>query len=322
MDGTAMTGLSPVDQIDVVVLVDNVIDYASFLDRPDVLRPQQWRSERPKTRGHLWASHGLSMLVTTYSGDSTHTTLYDTGASDTILEHNTTLLDVDLQNVESIAISHGHWDHMGGLLFALSRIGRKGIPIHIHPIAFDKRAVARKDGKLRELDAVPAREEIQSRGGDIRISTNPVALHDDQILLSGEIPRTTNYEKGFAGHRTLQEGKWEKDELIPDDRFLVANVKDKGLVIVTGCSHSGIVNVVRHAVELTGIQQVYGIIGGFHLVGKLNEERIEETVRDLQKFNPKLIVPAHCTGWRAQRALASAMPDAFVNGSVGNLYRI
>ena len=316
-----MMGLAPIDLLEVIVLADNVIDYASYVERPDVLRPRQWIDEKSKGLGHLWASHGLSMLVTTQRGNDRRTTLYDTGESDAILKHNTGLLGLDLQNVESIAISHGHWDHMGGILFALNRIGRK-TPVHIHPIAFSQRAVEMKSGKMRELDPVPSQQDIELTGGEIVTSTKSVFLNGDQLVLSGEIPRNTDYENGFTGHRTKREGAWEKDELIPDDRFLVTHVKSKGLVIVTGCSHAGIVNVVRHAVELTGTKEVYGIIGGFHLVGKTNETRIDDTVRDLKKYDPRLLVPAHCTGWRAQRALAAAMPEAYVNGSVGNLYRV
>ena len=139
------------------------------------------------------------------------------------------------------------------------------------------------------------------------------------VLVSGEIPRETNFEKGFLQHRTLVDGIWPPDLLILDDRALV-NVKGKGLVVLSGCAHAGIINTIRYAQRITGVPNVYAIMGGFHLAGKESENRIEQTVKELQQINPKRIIPSHCTGWRGILAIANAFPDAFVSNSVGNCY--
>jgi 7,8-dihydropterin-6-yl-methyl-4-(beta-D-ribofuranosyl)aminobenzene 5'-phosphate synthase len=98
------------------------------------------------------------------------------------------------------------------------------------------------------------------------------------------------------------------------------HVKDKGLVILTGCGHAGAINTIRHAQELTGIQKVYAVLGGFHLTGALFEPIIPPTIAALKELNPKLIVPAHCTGWKATHALARELPEAFVPNSVGTRF--
>jgi 7,8-dihydropterin-6-yl-methyl-4-(beta-D-ribofuranosyl)aminobenzene 5'-phosphate synthase len=101
----------------------------------------------------------------------------------------------------------------------------------------------------------------------------------------------------------------------------VISIKGKGLVVLSGCAHAGIINTVSYAQQITGIKHVYVVMGGFHLAGKEFESRIEQTVEELQRINPELIVPSHCTGWRAMCAIAKALPEAFVWNSVGNLYR-
>jgi 7,8-dihydropterin-6-yl-methyl-4-(beta-D-ribofuranosyl)aminobenzene 5'-phosphate synthase len=102
-----------------------------------------------------------------------------------------------------------------------------------------------------------------------------------------------------------------------DDQCLIINVRDKGLVIITGCGHSGIINTIVHAQALTGIQSVYAVIGGFHLSGELFEPTIPATIAALQEIEPNYIMPGHCTGWLAIHEIARAMPEAFIPNSVG-----
>jgi 7,8-dihydropterin-6-yl-methyl-4-(beta-D-ribofuranosyl)aminobenzene 5'-phosphate synthase len=137
------------------------------------------------------------------------------------------------------------------------------------------------------------------------------------VLVSGEVSRTTSFEKGFPIHYAHREGTWVHDPLIMDDQCAILNVHDKGLVIVTGCGHSGIINIIKHARKLTGIEKIYAVIGGFHLSGKIFEPIIPDTISALKEIAPAVVVPGHCTGWIAQHKIAREMPDAFIPNSVG-----
>jgi 7,8-dihydropterin-6-yl-methyl-4-(beta-D-ribofuranosyl)aminobenzene 5'-phosphate synthase len=118
----------------------------------------------------------------------------------------------------------------------------------------------------------------------------------------------------------LKGGQWQPDPLILDDQAVVINVRDRGLVILTGCGHAGIVNIVHYARKLTGIEQVYAVIGGFHLNGPSFIPLIPLACEALTALSPEILVPAHCTGWRAIHALAAALPDAFIQNSVGTRF--
>jgi 7,8-dihydropterin-6-yl-methyl-4-(beta-D-ribofuranosyl)aminobenzene 5'-phosphate synthase len=145
-------------------------------------------------------------------------------------------------------------------------------------------------------------------------------LLDGSLLVTGEIERTTEFEQGLAVHQAFRDGEWQPDPFIYDDQALVTHVRGLGLVVIAGCGHAGVVNTVRFAQKLTGIERVYAIIGGFHLATSPLETVIWPTVEALAGFAPEVIVPAHCTGWRATHALAAALPDAFIPPSVGTKY--
>jgi 7,8-dihydropterin-6-yl-methyl-4-(beta-D-ribofuranosyl)aminobenzene 5'-phosphate synthase len=137
------------------------------------------------------------------------------------------------------------------------------------------------------------------------------------VLITGEVDRTTSFETGFRGHEALRDDEWEPDPLILDDQALVVNLRDRGLVVLSGCGHAGIVNTVRYVRTLTGVDAVAAVIGGFHLSGPMFEPIIDPTVDALADLSPALLVPAHCTGWRAVHRLAGRFPDAFVMSTVG-----
>ena len=142
------------------------------------------------------------------------------------------------------------------------------------------------------------------------------------LLITGEVDRTTDFEKGMPTHQAWRDGTWLPDPLIHDDQALVCHIKGKGLAILTGCGHSGIVNIIRHAKRLTGVEAVYAVLGGFHLTGGSFEPIIPETVAALAAEEPQLVVPAHCTGWKAQLALAAGLPTAFRRNSVGSRFEL
>jgi 7,8-dihydropterin-6-yl-methyl-4-(beta-D-ribofuranosyl)aminobenzene 5'-phosphate synthase len=168
----------------------------------------------------------------------------------------------------------------------------------------------------------PDRRGIEAEGIEIVEERGASLLLGGLALVTGQVARTTAFEQGFPAHHAELDGRWQPDPLIHDDQAVVMNVRDKGLVVLSGCGHSGIVNVLRHATAVTGVERLHAVLGGFHLTGRLFEPRIAPTVEALRTLGPKLIVPAHCTGWRATHEIARALPDAFVPNSVGTTFLI
>jgi 7,8-dihydropterin-6-yl-methyl-4-(beta-D-ribofuranosyl)aminobenzene 5'-phosphate synthase len=143
----------------------------------------------------------------------------------------------------------------------------------------------------------------------------------DRVLITGEIPRTNNFEKGFPNHYSeIEEGKMEADPLIKDDQAIILTVKDKGLVVITGCGHAGIINTLNYAKELTGEDRILAVLGGMHLSGGIFEPIIPTTLQELEKLKPKFVVPCHCSGLKAMTEIARKMPLAFIQNSVGTTY--
>jgi 7,8-dihydropterin-6-yl-methyl-4-(beta-D-ribofuranosyl)aminobenzene 5'-phosphate synthase len=136
-------------------------------------------------------------------------------------------------------------------------------------------------------------------------------------MVTGYVKRTTDFEKGMPNVFAQRNGKTERDE-IKDDQSLIINLRGKGLVIVSGCSHSGIINTVRYAQEITGIGDVYAITGGFHLSGPFFESVIEDTVNEIKRLSPQVLVPMHCTGWVATIRFFKEFSSSFVLNSVGS----
>jgi 7,8-dihydropterin-6-yl-methyl-4-(beta-D-ribofuranosyl)aminobenzene 5'-phosphate synthase len=184
---------------------------------------------------------------------------------------------------------------------------------------FKARGIAEPDGTVRKHLDFPTDDQVKP-ARYIR-TKQPHLLSGDTILVTGEIPRKTDFEKGFPQHRVLVDGEWLPDPWILDDRALVIKVREKGLVLVSGCAHAGIINTALYSQKTAGLNKMYAIIGGFHLAGKEFECRIDQTVRELKLINPSILAPSHCTGWKAICKFAHAMPEAVVWNSVGNLYR-
>jgi 7,8-dihydropterin-6-yl-methyl-4-(beta-D-ribofuranosyl)aminobenzene 5'-phosphate synthase len=320
--------LAPVDRLEVLILVDNVTDNLSSV--PSFVETEMGRVWRRGLR--LWsgncmccAAHGLSCLVTAYRGDSTRSVLFDTGPEDAVLERNVERLGADLGKVEAMVLSHGHWDHGGGMLRALDLItlgnGGREVPTYMHPRMFGSRALKAPDGSMRAFADIPSVHQLAQHGATVVNTTEPQTFLDDMFHVSGEISRLTPYERGMIGqHRRTEDGTgWEPDPLIMDERFLAVNVEGKGLVVFTACSHAGVVNVMSHARTSFPGTPLHAVLGGFHLVGA-NERIIPETVAGLREFGIQVFGPAHCTGWRAVNALAQAFGEAVVPASVGKQY--
>ncbi len=313
-----MSLLSEIDRVEVTVLVDNVIDGSTTIGRDDVLGPYEWSKTSRTTDRYLQATHGFSALVDAIKkGDRTRV-LYDTGSSPGVLQNNLLALGISVDSIDEIAISHGHWDHYGGLLWVLNK-KKDEVPIYLHENMLYKKGVRLKDG-IREIGQLPMLQELEDAGGLPILHTEPKIIANGKLLLCGEIPRMTSFETGFPNHIALKDGSWVDDSLIIDDRCLVGKIKGKGIVIVSGCSHAGIINMINESMRLSGCESVYAVLGGLHLVGKDSKSKTVKTIQELKEINPQIIAPGHCTGWKAIHAISQELPKAFIGLSVGNRY--
>lgn len=325
-----MAELREVDSVDIQVLVDNSTDMLSsvpsFVETETAgLMRRGFRLTASKCL--CCAAHGLACLVTAQRDGKSHTVLFDSGPEEYAFERNVTRLGVDLGPTEAIVLSHGHWDHAGAMLLALTMIrnrnGGKRVPFYGHPGMFRSRGVTMPNGDVRPMEDVPSVEDLTTFGADVVLTADPVNPLDGLFHVSGEIARTSGFERGYPGQvRKTDDGAgWEPDELLMDERFVALNVRGKGLVVLSACSHAGIVNVCRQARARFPDVPLYAIMGGLHLSGA-NESVIPQTVDALKEFGLSVIAAGHCTGWRAMTALANAFGDKVLTPSaVGKRYR-
>jgi len=310
--------LREVDNVEIMTVMDNVTDMLM------TSTPQAKRYPLPPdalTREILVAEHGFAALVTVSRGNTSESLLFDAGLSKYGLIHNMDVLEVRPKEIHTIVLSHGHADHTQGLMGLVERLGERKMPLLLHPDAFLERKLVFPDGHEISLPP-PDRRFLSHEGIEFIEERGPSYLLGNLVLVTGEIQRTTLFEQGFPVHYARVADQWQQDQLIHDDQAVVMHVKQKGLVILTGCGHAGAINTIRHAQKLTGIQKVYAVIGGFHLTGALFEAVIPPTIAAFKELNPELIVPAHCTGWQATHALARELPEAFVPNSVGTRFTL
>ena len=324
--------LVPVNKISITLLMDNVTDR---------LLPSSQHAHRPplgKDEKFLpapIAEHGFSALIETEVNNNNNaekgglvqrnTYLFDAGTSENGVIFNSDLFGVDLQNIDAIVLSHGHFDHFLGLQSVVKRISRP-IKLYAHPDAFLKRWDIFPDG-TRLINPILDQASHEQHGMIMQKNEGPTGLPEEKkddpyLIVSGQIPRETSYEKGFPAQYAEVEGNGlVHDPLIKDDQALVANVEGKGLVIISGCGHAGIINTINYAKKLGGTEKIHAVLGGFHLSGALYEDAIEPTIRALQDdADPDYIVPCHCTGWKAINTIILRMPQKFIQPSVGTRF--
>ncbi len=263
------------------------------------------------------AHFGLALVITATAGEARHTLLFDTGPEAYAVERNGDRMRVDFAAIDNVVLSHGHWEHGGGILKALELIGGanggREIGVHVNPGMFVQRALRFPDGIVVSFMDLPKPDELAAHGATVVNSPAPRLLHDGCFYLSGEIPRVTAFEKGLPGHlsRTSPEADWAPDPLIMDERYLAVHLRDRGILVFSACSHAGMVNVLKSARDTFAPVPLHGVMGGFHLSGA-TEPIIPDTVRDLRSLGLERIMPGHCTGWRAVSALLQTFGDEVV----------
>ncbi len=317
----AAPDLAVLDSTNVFVLVDNVSDGLS--SGPDGVTNEMGNlmkagAESFSGDGLCFACFGISLVVTGQIEDRAHTVLFDGGPTGLAVEHNAPRLGIDMSVIEAVVLSHGHIDHAGGLPAAINLIAAANdgsrVPVHVNPEMFSHRGERLDSGDVFPLEDIPSVEALEQAGGQVENDPKPRLLLDGMFYLSGEIPRTTSYEKGLPAQvsRIAADTDWEHDPWVMDERYLAVNVRDKGIMVFTACSHAGLINVLRNARDTFAPTPLLGVMGGFHLAGKTFEAIIPETVRDLEEFDLKVIVPGHCTGWRAVHHMVNTFGESVV----------
>jgi 7,8-dihydropterin-6-yl-methyl-4-(beta-D-ribofuranosyl)aminobenzene 5'-phosphate synthase len=285
------------------------------------------------------AEHGFSAIIeisyNTEMNKKKNRFLFDTGVSENGIIYNADLFRIDFRTIDAIILSHGHMDHCRGLVNVLKRMS-KSTDIIVHPDAFLKRWAIFPNGKKEKMPTLDE-NELRNNGASIHKIKNtsflPLVDSDKNndhypLIVTGQIPRETTFEKGLPpqykeveGNNNDEQKSLVPDPLVNDDQAIITNIKDRGLVIITGCGHAGIINTMNYAKKITGTDKIYAIIGGFHLTGgSMFEDAIEPTITELQKADPKFIVPCHCTGWKGTNRIINTMPEKFIQSSVGTTF--
>jgi 7,8-dihydropterin-6-yl-methyl-4-(beta-D-ribofuranosyl)aminobenzene 5'-phosphate synthase len=323
---TDVPALVPVDSLVVEVLTDNVSDaYVSktLFAVSEFSNVVLAGAKVISGATLLDANLGFGLRLVSKVGRIQHTMLFDTGPEGTTFIRNCANLGIRLGEVECIAVTHGHWDHMAALPDAVDAIVKQGgqVTVHVNPDMFNERAVRLKNGMVVPVANVPSSADLEKRGAKVVNRREPRLLLDDHFYYSGEIPRVTSFEKGRVDHlcRTSPDAPWVPDPLLMDERMLAVHVRDLGLIVFSACSHAGIVNVCTHARNLFPDVPMYCVMGGLHLGGVM-ERIIPDTVNGLRPFDIKHLITGHCTGWRALHALADAYGQAVSQSAVGTRY--
>ncbi len=301
--------ISEVDKVEILTLQDNYVDLVSRDDTEMMIRARPVKDMEVKNS--ILAEHGFSALVTVTRGDISRSILFDFGFSEQGAALNAEALNADLSSVEALVLSHGHPDHRGGLMEIARRVNKNGIELVLHPAAFKKARYMKTVDGMKVYFPFFEKEKLQDANIIVREADKPYPLLDGAILFMGQVPMKTDFEKGVPYLFYEQSGE-EKRDPIEDDSAIIARVKGKGLVVLSGCAHAGIVNTVKYARELTGVNKVFVVMGGFHLSGPDFKPIIEPTTQAIQDMDPQYIVPTHCTGRKAIMHIENEMPDKFL----------
>lgn len=302
------------DRLTITVLVDNYIDM--LMPNTATIRRQGMPEHFLPRRGTPLAENGISFLLKATTAGRTTTILFDAGMSGIPIIHNARVLGVDWDEIDQVVLSHGHPDHFGGIYAALEAMGRR-VPLIVHPSAFHPRSIKRPDMMIQYFNRGLTQRELEDAGAAVVAVREPLDIAPG-IMTSGEIPISVDFEHEVpAGRMSIRDGHVHPDP-IDDYLTLIINVTGVGLVVLDPCGHSGVLSSLDHAQKLTGVDALHGVLGGFHLGhAGITQQKIDQTVAGLAERGLKLIAPMHCSGFRAQRAVAEALPEAFALMTAG-----
>jgi 7,8-dihydropterin-6-yl-methyl-4-(beta-D-ribofuranosyl)aminobenzene 5'-phosphate synthase len=297
------------DKVEVLTLQDNYIEITAT-DNNEIIRRASALAGG-ELNNSIQAEHGYSAIVKTTKDGQTRTLLFDFGFSEAGAAHNAHLLDVDAKSVQQMVLSHGHMDHFGGFRELVRMIGKERIELIVHPKAFKQHRYLKFGETMKAHFPKFTEEEVEKEGVKLVETADPYLLLDGDVLFLGEVRRQTDFEKGFPIAFFEKDGV-EAWDPIEDDTAIAMQVKGKGLVVLSGCAHSGIINTVKHAQAVTGIEDIYAVMGGFHLSGPLFEPIIGRTTEELKKIKPTYVIPCHCTGRTAIMQMEKELPENFL----------
>jgi len=265
-------------------------------------------AENSATRFGTLAEHGLSMLVEV----DDLCILLDTGQTGTAV-HNAHAMGIDLSRVGRMVLSHGHQDHTGGLREVLAQTGE--VTVYAHTDVWRPRYVVRKGEKARYAGLMFVREQLESMGATFQLSDGPVHI-SREVMTTGPVPRVTPFERLDSDLVVKTAEGWQQDQ-VPDDQALVVKTP-RGLVVLLGCAHSGIVNTLLHAQQVAGQRRIYAVLGGTHL-GFSTQEQLDRTIAALRDMDIQRIGVSHCTGLAASGRLAREFGDHFFFNNVATV---
>ena len=321
MSGTI--DLRPVDHVEITTLYENLVD-ANALGQDAVERmsakggngvASQLLADERKVP--FVSGHGLSMSVRITRDGIQRRVLFDAGGSAEDLVHNLDCLEINPRDWSCIVLSHGHWDHVMGLVGLHGRLGKLSMPLTLHTDAYLRRGTMDRQGKLDTLGGTLSRQGLRDAGVELIETRKPSFVIEGMALVTGQVERTNDFETGWPAHYAERDGRFEPDPLICDDQGLVVYLRGKGLVVMSGCGHAGIVNTVNHARSITGVDKVHAVVGGFHLGPAFFRKRTPKVIEALVAMEPDILSPAHCAGYIASDAIFHALPHAFVQNGVG-----
>ena len=307
--------LTVAQKIKITVIIDNYYD-SLLLPGENFYRH---RFLKPSGGGiarlapHISAEHGFSSYIEVAAGGQKSALLMDFGVSENGAANNIKALGLDLSVVGAAVLSHGHYDHFGGLENVMQLAGKK-LPLYVGREVFSRRCL-NLPGMRVDLGRLDP-QRVEAAGCEIREINQPVEILPG-VLSVGPIPRVTDFEQGSPILAVERDGGIVSDDFPGEISLVFKTVK--GLVILTACAHNGIVNIARRAVELTGVDKIHAVLGGFHLSGA-PAEKIEKSVDALSGMGIDQIVPMHCTGFEALKLFSERMPGQFVLYSAGTRY--
>ena len=263
--------------------------------------------------------HGISFFITAEKNGVKENILVDVAQNSAALLENMNMLGITPTSIDAVVLTHCHYDHTQGIAKILKKIGRKDIPVIAHPDIFRLNFIT--NPYLRHVGIMDSDKpaNIEDSGGTLYLTKDPLEIMPG-LFTTGQVERTSTFEEVGMSLFTIEKNQVKPDPML-DDISLIANIKEKGIVIITGCSHAGIVNIAKQATKLAGKDKIHGIIGGFHLI-EASKDRIKETAQALKKFDPDWIYAGHCTGFLAQVELYNSFNERFTPLHTGMVIEI